>query len=1603
MHGLLKTKFPRWMAIASLLGGCLSFLYPFAHAGHIAGVDISYQCLNSCTIRVHFRAYRDCSSPITNVSPIGTLSIVADSGCTIPTLMGAWVNASNLEVTPVCPGTATRCNTPNAAINGIMEHYWYADYDFCAANCSTYTIQWQTCCRNGNITTLFLPNSVGLFASTTVNPFLSPCNSAPTFNSPPVLVLCQGQNYFFSQGATDLDGDSLVYSLGPCYSGPTTTVPYLAFTSPTRPLGPDWQVQLDSLTGDLEIRPDLNGPFPGSLQTGVLCIYVQEWRGGQLINTIVRDLQLTVIPCPPNDPPTTFGVVNLTGGIATNQFSVSTCLGATLCFDFRVIDSDLMQTQTVWWNQSLAPLGATFTLNTNPSITDTIVGQLPAIRFCWTPQVTGNFNFSVVMHDDACPTYGISQYNFHIEVTEIGVASQDSVVGCEVVGLCALPQLGGHAPYQYQWAGVGGLSNNPGNQDSCLTHSYPSSGSFPFSLTLQDAIGCTAVWNDTVVIPNNVLADAGPDLAQCSNQPIVIGVPPQPSQLLTYSWSPLAGLSNPNSAQPTVTLPNTSTQPQQHFYVLSITDTATYCVDTDTMMVTVFPIPSSPFNMPDSICQNEWIGVAYTGGSGPAAAYAWTFANGNPPTASGQGPQQVSWSIPGRHEVTLTVTENGCSSPTERDTIHVRNNPTTYIPPVGDQCLVGNSFSFQNTGNFGPGATHSWVFWPNATPSTSTAQNPAGIVFATPGVKTVTVTTTDGPCVSEPDTLLVTVYPDPNALWSVQGGVQCFNGNSHQFVAQAGNGPTATYTWTFQDGQPATSTDTLPVVSFTSPGPKVVTLSVTAYGCTASHTATVMVYPEPTVSAGPDTSFCQGDGGVDVFATVMGGTAPFYYQWGCTGLLGACGIDSLHDNDPHVNPAGTAMFHVQVTDANGCMSNVDSLLVTVHIKPSVNAGPDRTLCGLNSPCQVLLPSVAGQGPFTYEWVPATGLNDSSLFNPCARPDTTTIYALIATDIGTGCTSEYTTLDTLSTVTVHVNPVPIADAGGDIHLCKGDTAILMGTGSGAGPGYQFQWSPSTYLSQPSIAHPQAFPALTTTYSLMVWSNGCPSLADTVRVEVHTMPSVDAGWDREICLGESTLLDATAGGDSTAQYTFQWTTSLGLNNPYTEDPIASPHISTTYFVVATSTWGCSSAADSVTVTLRPTPLAHAGPDTTICYGQGLNLRGSYYYGATDSVPYPSQIQFAWSPAAGLSDSTLPQPFTLPLSTGMYYLAVDYNVCHSMDSVLITVIPELGAAILADTNVMCRGDSVDLYGVGGFGGSTYQWLPANAFTLPASPSPAAHPQDTTLITLILSELGCHDTAYFHLTVIPSPEASILHSAPTGCAPLTLSLMENSSQAQAYIWDFGDGSPISNVQAPLHVYGQPGTYHVQFTAIHVGACESEAATLEVTVLEGVQPRVRAVPDFPALLYLPAAHVAFEETHPQAANCTWDFGDGFQAQGMKVTHGYTQPGRYFVVAHTRNAEGCMRTDTLGPYEVRLPELMIPNVFSPNADGINDRFLVEYSGDQPFDLKVMDRWGGLRYQSSDKRHGWDGQYRGQPAPDGVYYYHVRIGDKEYSGEVSLLR
>lgn len=1065
---------------------------------------------------------------------------------------------------------------------------------------------------------------------------------------------------------------------------------------------------------------------------------------------------------------------------------------------------------------------------------------------------------------------------------------------------------------------------------------------------------CTGTDTINIVQAPPPVVNLGPDTSTCAANPVTLDAG---TGFLNYNWST-------GAMTQTISIGTTGS------YWVEVMDSAG-CTGRDTVNVTVAPPLSVNLGNDTATCNGAV--VPLNAGSG-FSSYAWS---------TGATTQTIAASSSGSYQVTVTDALGCLGSDTIQIVVSQGVGISTNATDATCNSLPNGSATATGSG-IGPFG-YQW----NTTPPQFTAN--VGGLFA--GTYTVIVTDSVG-CV---DSATVTVNQPAPILLSMTVQDESCAGNMDGSAGVTAAGGTTPYSYVWN------TTATTASISNLGAGTYAVTVT-DANGCQAADSVTVAPGGGLQVMATGNPAFCEGEGGDTLFALVSGGIAPYYYTWWCDSTNTFCGLDSIFDDDPIANPNVSTWYYVQITDANGCTSNIDSIWVEVLPKPIVDAGPDIYLCGNAAPCEVLMPSISGApGPYSYLWIPGRGLNDSTILNPCARPDTTTIYALVVT-AGNGCSSNFTTTDTLSTVTVHVNPVPVADAGDDLHICAGDTGQLIGIGTGAGPAYNFEWSPTTGLSNPTASSPQAFPPLTTIYSLTVWSNNCPSIADSAIVWVHAQPTVDAGADRDGCWGDPALLDATASGDTTATYAFSWSPAAGLSDPNAEDPLATPDSTTWYYVTATSSWGCGDATDSVLVTVRPTPLAEAGPNLTLCEGDSLQIDGSFtMYSQDPANPYATF--FAWWPDSAIDDKTLEDPLVWPAQSMWYYFTTSNSICATTDSVFITVIPEILPNVYADTSISCQGDSVQLHVGGGLGGATITWSPAAGLSDPGSADPWAAPDSSTTYTVLLEEAGCTSTGQVQLDILPTPVAAALHSIASGCAPLTVSFADNSSDAILYIWDFGDGSPVSNAQNPVHTYAQPGSYTVTLTAVSSGGCSGSTTVVTVEVSEPGTAEFSSDPAFPAELALPSStQVQFTDQSTDAVSWAWSFGDGHNSEMRHPMHTFTNPGEYMVTLTVTDPAGCVSQVVHGPYVIFPPELFVPNVFSPNGDDVNDLFAILYTGDQPYNLEILDRWGRRVFASNNKNDSWDGRTNdGQVVPDGVYYYMLRVGEKEYAGNVTLVR
>ncbi len=230
-------------------------------------------------------------------------------------------------------------------------------------------------------------------------------------------------------------------------------------------------------------------------------------------------------------------------------------------------------------------------------------------------------------------------------------------------------------------------------------------------------------------------------------------------------------------------------------------------------------------------------------------------------------------------------------------------------------------------------------------------------------------------------------------------------------------------------------------------------------------------------------------------------TGALTYEWWVDGSLVSTAVDL------NWVPTGAGMPLIELVALGANASDTAAATFNVLPIPVVTGGPNQSICPDSAPGVLIGATITGApGPYTYQWSPSAGLNDSTILNAFARPDSTTTYTLTAIS-GGGCPSQP---DSNSTVTVFVQDLPIALAGNDTALCDADTIQLNATALGGGPQFFYNWFPAIGLSNPSIPNPRAYPNQTTTYALTVFSNGCPSFSDSITIHVLNQPGPSANF-------------------------------------------------------------------------------------------------------------------------------------------------------------------------------------------------------------------------------------------------------------------------------------------------------------------------------------------------------------------------------------------------------------------------------------------------------------------------------------------------------------
>lgn len=414
-------------------------------------------------------------------------------------------------------------------------------------------------------------------------------------------------------------------------------------------------------------------------------------------------------------------------------------------------------------------------------------------------------------------------------------------------------------------------------------------------------------------------------------------------------------------------------------------------------------------------------------------------------------------------------------------------------------------------------------------------------------------------------------------------------------------------------------------------------------------------------------------------------------------------------------------------------------------------------------------------------------------------------------------------------------------------------------------------------------------------------------------------------------------------------------------------------------------------------------------TVVFSDTLELAKSYRWNFNDG-----------SPEVTTNNPSITHTFN---NVGVYnvrLIAIDSATCNISDTSFITMRVRADEAILSFTpnkllpceSLTYRFDNTSI-APRAFGANAFRWDFGDGTRQVASFGSVTHTYATAgtynvrLILIDTSFCNEQDSTTVQLRISPLVDARV-QTPSVGCVPYTAVFNNVSLAGRTFLWDFGDGA-TSTQTSPQHLYTSVGTYNVRLIAIDSSTCNiSDTLVFSISVRDNPTAGISFTPDPTE----PNTPVTFINSSFGANRYKWTFGDGDSLNAVRsdttVRHLYNASGTYNACVIAYNDAGCSDTACVPVVVTIVPGFNVPNAFSPNGDGTNDRIFVKGFGIVKMNWKIYNRWGKLLFVGTSPSQGWDGTYNGKLQPQEVYHYTLELefSTKEKAtkkGDITLLR
>jgi|GEM_PF-626994 gliding motility-associated-like protein len=1195
-----------------------------------------------------------------------------------------------------------------------------------------------------------------------------------------------------------------------------------------------------------------------------------------------------------------------------------------------------------------------------------------------------------------------------------GCKSANATVTVVVNPIPVAPTLGSNSPIcagsnlnltasaagatSYSWTGPNSFTS--GVQNPTITAAtVAATGTYTVTAS---AAGCTSPTATIVVkinpTPTISVAPLSPTICPGGNVTLtgtVLGTGPA-----TYLWTPSGATTSTLNVSPASTTTYT------------LTGTSAGCPGPPaTVVVTV----ANSLNItvtatPTAICTGTSSVLNATG----AATFTWRPATGLTCTAC---PNPTA--NPGSTTTYTIVGKSGACSDSTNFVLTVNPTPTLSIGISGIAAAICPGDSMQLTGG-GLGAGGSYVW----TPGTGVDCSTCSVTYVKPGsTTTYTLTGTQATGCTSTATQVITVYPQPVITISASSSTLC-SGDTATLTASG----VTTYNWLPNDSLSSTTGSVVMVWPTTS-----TTYTVSGKGtggCKTKDSIAITINPTPTVTVTPpNPAVCPGG---SIPMTASGAST---YAW-----LPGTGLNVTTGASVTGTPGTTTTYSVVGTSTLGCRDTA-TVVLTINPRATITVTPPTpAVCSGDS--VNLISGGAGVGG-TYTWSPATSLNNTNTDSVWAKPAGTITYTVTGIS-ALGCTGDTTVTIAVGTLTVTANAVKST-------ICSGTSTKLTGGGAS-----NFTWKPSTGLNATTGSVVTATPTVTTTYTVVGTSGGAGNCSDSAQVvvTVNTTPTVSVtAASPFLCFGGKGDTIKVTGGD-----TYTWKPATGIVNVSGDSVVvAKGTVSQTYTVTGTSALGCPATA-TVNIAVDKVVVIASASSSSICFGTSTNIaaNGAANYvwspsvglnvttgtpvtatpdssltykvvgtdakGCADSANVPITVNptptitvnavntnlcignstvitaggastYAWTPSIGLVPTVGSSVTATPPGTETYTVTgKSASGCIGTGTITVNVNPTPTVSIgLSNGNTVCPGQPFTMTGSGA---TNYTWSPATGLN-PSTGSVVTATLTTGTITYKVVGVNgtCSDSATANINVYPP--LVVTSSSNITCAGKQSTISVSASGGDpGYTYSWSNGVTGTG-PGPYGVNpASTTTYSCQVT----DACGSTATGADTVFVlpTPIGSKIWATPD----TIMGGQFVAFVDTSSNVTSWYWTFGDGGTSVDSFPYYQYVVQGVYPVTLVISNPSGC--ADTLYDTVYVKEGIYVPNVFTPNNDGVNDVFHVTAGSLKTYSIEIFNRWGEKLFTANSPNDDWDGRsMSGVEEADGAYFWIIKATD--YAGQTYNLK